>query len=370
MNSYEKKGIASFLAVLFAIVMNVSHLQAGELVLLENSGAQLSLSLPEGTLPISDPSDLLAVFVGGDSCCDGRTPIAGRYGSAGDTLTFSPAFGFEPGQDYVARIRSAHAQEYVAFSLPADEESIPAAVTDLYPSGESLPENTLRFYIHFSVPMQPQVAFDYIRLINEAGEVDEAAFMRFRQELWNEDRTRLSVLIDPGRIKREVATNVELGPALLAGQQYTLAVEGGWLSADGTSTLSTFTRTFQVSEALRTRPDTGLWTVNAPCMRARDTLTVTFDRPFDRHLLTRALHVRNESGAPIDGEIEVAEAERSWHFTPLEPWTAENLILVASPVLEDVAGNNFRDLLDHVTGQQENDLTTTELLIQPRVCGG
>ena len=36
--------------------------------------------------------------------------------------------------------------------------------------------------------------------------------MRLKQELWNEDLVRLTVLIDLGRIKRNVATNVELGP--------------------------------------------------------------------------------------------------------------------------------------------------------------
>ena len=34
----------------------------------------------------------------------------------------------------------------------------PAAVTEIFPSGEILPENTLRFYIHFSVPMRSGVA--------------------------------------------------------------------------------------------------------------------------------------------------------------------------------------------------------------------
>ena len=153
--------------------------------------------------------------------------MAGRYALTDDTLTFSPAFGFDPGQDYVARVwtsRNGHA--LVAFRLPLEAATVPAAVTEIYPSGETLPENVLRFYIHFSAPMTPHVAFDYIKLRDASGTVDDAAFMRFKQELWNEDRTRLTVLIDPGRIKRDVATNLELGPALLAGQQYTLSVDG------------------------------------------------------------------------------------------------------------------------------------------------
>ncbi len=64
--------------------------------------------------------------------------------------------------------------------------------------------------------------------------------MRFKQELWNEDLARLTVLIDPGRIKRNVATNVELGFALLAGRNYTLSVGAGWSSANSESVLPAF----------------------------------------------------------------------------------------------------------------------------------
>lgn len=55
--------------------------------------------------------------------------------------------------------------------------------------------------------------------------------MRLKKELWNEDRARLTVLIDPGRIKRNVATNEALGRALLASRDYMLFVDIGCLSA-------------------------------------------------------------------------------------------------------------------------------------------
>lgn len=187
----------------------------------QNAEAAVALALPDWLA--DEPSKVLQVFVGtGEGCCDTKTPIAGRYTHENNVLSFTPAFGFSAGQNYVARVQEAEDEELIPFRIPVEAAIIPAAVTEIYPSGDTLPENTLRFYIHFTVPMQPQVAFDYIKLRDASGAVDEATFMRFKQELWNEDRTRLTVLIDPGRIKREVATNVELGPALLASQQYTL----------------------------------------------------------------------------------------------------------------------------------------------------
>ena len=218
--------------------------------------------------------------------------------------------------------------------------------------------------------MQPHVAFDYIKLRDAHGAVDDAAFMRFKQELWNEDRTRMTVLIDPGRIKRDVATNLELGPALLAGQRYTIVVEDGWPSAVGSTVLPAFTKAFQASEALRSRPNTNRWSTDTPCVGTRAPLTVAFDRPFDRHLLVRSLSIETNEGGAVQGQIDVGLAERVLLFTPDQPWPAEDLRLIADTTLEDVAGNNFHDLLDHVAGQDDGERSSSQLRISPRKCTG
>jgi len=309
--------------------------------------AAVSLDLPDGLA--GDPSDLLQIFVGTvEECCDTKTPVAGRYVHENTVLSFTPAFGFSAGQDYVARVRRFQSEELVPFRVASDVAIAPAAVTEIYPSSEMLPENTLRFYIHFSVPMRPGVAFDYITLSDASGNADEAAFMRFKQELWNEDRTRLTLLIDPGRIKRNVATNVKLGPALLAGHDYTLSVDAGWPSADGYSVLPAFTKQFTVTAPLRELPDVEQWRVTAPCVGTHEPLQIDFDRPFDRHLLVKDVHVTTDVGRDIVGSIEVGAGERSWSFTPDAPWAIASILVDVSPTLEDVAANNFQDLLDHV----------------------
>ncbi len=97
-------------------------------------------------------------------------------------------------------------------------------------------------------------------------------------------------------------------------------------------------------------------------------MSVTFDRPFDRHLLARALRLETEEGERVEGAITVAEAEHAVNFTPLDPWPAGDLVLIANPALEDVAGNNFRDLLDHIAGQQESDVSTSQRSIRVQNC--
>lgn len=369
-----KYRIASILAVLMMVTIMSSIAQANEngISLSQTGSNTVSLHFAEGAVDWKHDNavDLLLVFVGGiDLCCEGRTPIAGHHTLENNAVTFTPAFGFEPGQDYVARVRmSGEVERFLPFRITSQAAQINAAVTQVFPSGETLPENILRFYIHFSTPMTPHVAFDFIKLRDTSGNVDDAAFMRFKQELWNEDRTRLTVLIDPGRIKREVATNVELGPALLAGKQYSFSVDGGWPSADGKSILPMFSRTFTVSDALRERPDVRLWHVTSPCHGTKEPLTITLDRPFDRHLLNKDIQVVTEDGRFINGIINVGKGETSWSLTPNEPWPPKDLQVVANTELEDVAGNNFQDLLDHVQTNEVGDVALSSLSIKLMSC--
>ncbi len=356
MNFHMKNGIARALAILLCSLL-VPMAQAQDLTLPQVATDPVILQIPEGT---AHPEMLEVTLSGAD------TPIAGRYTVDGEILRFTPAFGFDAGRDYVVRL--PHDNAAVSFRIATDTAQLAPSVVHIYPSGDTLPENTLRFYIHFSVPMQPHVAFDYIKLLDASGVADDAAFMRFKQELWNEDRTRLTVLIDPGRIKREVATNVELGPVLLAGQRYTLSVASGWPSADGTAVLPAFTKAFEVSGALRTRPDTRLWSANTPCAGTRETLTVTLDRPFDRHQLMYALRLETQDGDEIQGEIEINDAEHHWSFTPIAPWPNGSLDLLTDLTLEDVAGNNFVDLLDHVAGTAERDALMPDLRVHIQNC--
>lgn len=297
---------------------------------------------------VVDWTERLAVFVGRGESPEGRhLPVAGRYERRGEFLHFTPAFGFAVGQDYAVRTRrSGGPSVFTNLRLPREGPIPTAAVTDVYPSSDVLPENVLRFYVHFSVPMTPHMASDFVHLRDIAGVADRAAFMRFKQELWNEDRTRLTILIDPGRIKRGVATNLDLGPALVEGGHYLLAVDAGWPSADGSSVLPSFAKSFRVAEALRERPDVAQWTWRPPRAGTLDAFRIDFDRPFDRHLLSDALRVVGGDGQDIVGASQVGNHETSWSFIPDEPWADDTPRFVADDVLEDIAGNNLRELLD------------------------
>ena len=308
----------------------------------------LRLASDEAAHPPSEGCQPLSVFVGSaDSYREQQLPMTGRLERDGRSLSFTPAFGFVAGQEYVVRTgRNGEPDRLTEFRILREGAAAPALVTGVFPSGDVLPENMLRFYVHFSVPMAPHLATDFIALRDATGRADPAAFMRFKQELWNADRTRLTVLIDPGRIKRSVATNLDLGPALLEGQRYELSVDQGWPAADGSSVLPSFSKHFLVGGALREPPNVERWSWRPPQPRTRDVLRIVFDRPFDRHLLDSALHVVDGGGQLVAGTQRPGDSETSWSFTPDEPWTTADVRIAIDGALEDVAGNNFRELLD------------------------
>jgi len=369
-----KSWIAGCLAILtLCFTMSVDALaNQPDLNVPQKSTDPISLTLTDNERDTvrSGGAAVLQVFVGkAETCCDGRTPMAGKYTLKNITLSFTPAFGFEQGQDYLAKIENLEiGPTLVAFRISPTHDAKAASVVQIFPSGDALPENVLRFYIHFSTPMAPGAAFDHIKLRDASGQADEAAFMRFKQELWNEDRTRLTVLFDPGRIKREVATNRALGPALLEGGDYTLEIEDGWASADGATVLPKFTKQISVVAPLRELPDLAQWTINAPCGGSREPLRVQFDRPFDRHLLTKDLHVADNTGRRIAGDIQVGKDERSWSFIPRQAWNGGAVELIVSADLEGVAGNNFRDLLDHVGTEATKPLSEVRQPVQLSMC--
>ena len=87
------------------------------------------------------------------------------------------------------------------------------------------------------------------------------------------------------------------------------------------------------------------------------------DRPFDRHLLEDALRVVTGDGHTVVGTVQIGDDERVWRFIPDQAWAGDNVRIFVDSTLEDVAGNNFRDLLDQPLTRERRAETSTELSV-------
>ena len=101
---------------------------------------------------------------------------------------------------------------------PAVVRSPSTVVTHIYPSGDIVPANQLRMYLHFSAPMDWRSGYDYVMLLDDRGQEVVDAFLPLDADFWNDDRTRYTVFFDPGRVKRGILPNKQMGRALEAGQ--------------------------------------------------------------------------------------------------------------------------------------------------------
>ena len=110
----------------------------------------------------------------------------------------------------------------------APASTLDTVVKQVYPSGRVLPENMLRFYIEFSAPMGrggPRSSTS-VSLTDDGKEVVDP-FLPVEAEFWNPERTRFTLFFDPGRVKRGIKPNRDMGRALVAGRRYTLIVSDG-----------------------------------------------------------------------------------------------------------------------------------------------
>ncbi len=281
-------------------------------------------------------------------------PILGSYRVAGSTLRFTARYPLDqPGYQVLidqALLNGADRQHLaagqqtlrLAIDLEPRKPGRPdqaTAVTAVYPSAPVLPENLLRFYIHFSAPMSRGEAYRRIRLLDAAGKRVADPFLELEQELWSGDGRRFTLLFDPGRIKRGLKPREELGPVLEEGHAYVLVIDRGWIDAAGQPLESEFRRPFQVGPPDQASPSPRDWIVRAPGAGTRDPLEIRFPEPLDNALARRLITVEDGQARIVPGQVSLTAAESRWLLTPNAPWQAGVYRLQIGTELEDLAGN-------------------------------
>jgi hypothetical protein len=285
---------------------------------------------------------------------DDLPDISGRYLLLEHEVEFIPHLPFEKDVKYRAsfdprRLGASLSPEplVLEFLIPR-EQNAPAftEVTQVFPSCGLLPENLLRFYICFSNPMQRGRALPEISLLDSDGQPVTDALYRPPVELWDRTMRYLTVLLDPGRLKRWVGPNVELGPPLKEGQDYNLEIGSGMTDLYGRSLRESFRKHFVVGHAVRKHISVEHWKILPPVTGSLQDLVITFPRPLDWALLLRTITIGSADGSVIDGEVEVDQHETRWRFTPSSPWIAGVYHIDIGCSLEDVCGNRISGPFD------------------------
>ena len=279
--------------------------------------------------------------------------IFGRYQLLDNGIQFIPHFPFESGLRYYASfdprpIGRPGPSEVLTleFALPSEMSAGPTHVKHVFPSSDSLPENLLRFYVCFSNSMQRGRAEEHITLLGPDGRPVPDVLYRPPIELWDRSVRHLTILLDPGRLKRGVGPNRELGPPLKAGQEYTLAIGSGMLDLAGRPLRASLYKRFRVTPAIREPIAVEQWQILPPATNSHEPVALIFPKPLDWALLWHAITITSEHGQPIDGRIAIDRYETRWRFAPTSPWAAGSYLVRVASGLEDVCGNNLLGAFD------------------------
>ena len=282
------------------------------------------------------PTGTLSVTVEGS-----QVPLFGETIVEKGGVAFVPRFPLKPGVTYRAVHQRPNAERVEkSFTLPLPPPSPPTAVRAVFPSRAKLPENLLKFYLHFSAPMSRREAYRRVHLLDSSGKAVELPFLELGEELWDRSATRLTLLFDPGRIKRGLKPREDSGPALEEGKSYTLVIDADWPDADGRPLLQGHRKSFKVLAPDEKQPDPKAWTFVAPKVGSSEPLTVMLDKALDQAMLGRSLGVIDPEGRTLQGRIEIDLEETRWRFHPEAAWRGGTHALVVDTVLEDQAGNS------------------------------
>jgi hypothetical protein len=289
---------------------------------------------------VPEPGDwpqVFAVYAG-----EGDVPqVLGSYRVIGGELIFEPKYPLRAGLRYRAVFRLVQPEVTASFEIPVERKTSTTRVEHIYPSTDVLPDNQLKFYITFTAPMQRGEAWRRIHLYDAAGKPIELPFLELQQELWDPDHRRLTVLFDPGRIKRGLLPLQEAGSAIENGKQYKLVIDREWIDAGGAPLEAGYIKTFRAAPADRTPPDPKHWRVTAPAAATTSPLTLDFPKPMDYALLVHLIEVFDPAGKRLTGSVSIEQQETRWKFTPDAPWARATYQIRIETALEDLAGNRI-----------------------------
>ena len=285
----------------------------------------------------------------------------------GHVFNIHPTFPLRHGETYRLKITLGETDIFeTEVKLPKPEGMV-ADLVWYAPDAPAIPANTLRLYLMFSEPMARGQARQAIQLIRADGTIVNSPFLNLEHELWDPGQRRLTLLLDPGRIKRGVGPNLDSGAALVEGEQYELVISSEMTSADGVALGEELRLPVHVGPPERRKLSLKQWRLMPPKHGSQDTLLIDFGRLVDRAAAERLIRVLRPDGTPVKGRTETDG--KIWKFIPSAAWTVGHARVVIDPAVEDVAGNSFEAPFDKNITAADSDANPAQSLEIP-VFGG
>jgi len=278
--------------------------------------------------------------------------IIGSFSYNKKHTTFKPLLPFQKGNEYTV----VYKNEVYPFVIAIDDNYDYLQVEVLYPNTNVLPANFLKWYVQFSKPVNPSKIYDHIYLIHESDSTKvDRALLPLETPLLSEDGKLLTLWVEPGRQKRDLGPNRELGEVLILDKSYALVIDKELKDTQGIAMQEKYMHSFKVENFDRIKPSITSWKIDVPKANTRETLRINFQEYIDYGSLKGALEIVNESGTIIDGDFTINVNQNFALFKPSQDWNKETYIIKCGSIIEDLAGNNLERLFDRDITVEESD---------------
>ncbi len=312
-----------------------------------------------------EKNNSVSVYFGEVVKTTSQPKIIGSFTNLGTVISFKSKYGFSQGTAYTVLITIENQIQRFVVITPKSNFKPSTSIINVYPTSSQLPMNQLKFYIEFSAPMRLGNAFEHVHLYKlPEGKLESEAFLVTAEELWNPAKTRVTIFFDPGRIKRGVQPNLQLGLPLVEGYTYKLVIDEGWLDVNDVQLLNNFEKIFDVVSVDRESPDPKKWVIDFPKIKNESSINIDFKEALDFGLLHSAILIVDETNRSIEGIIHVSDNEKKWTFTPKDPWLKGNYKMIINAWLEDLSGNNLNRKFDvDLNDKKDTPKNINEVLI-------
>jgi hypothetical protein len=186
--------------------------------------------------------------------------------------------------------------------------------------------------------------------------------------LWDREQKRLTVLFDPGRIKRGVGPYLAAGPPLVEGETYTFRVGPGMRDARGRVLTGAFEKIFVAVAPEPERLDPRRWTIQTPSRGSREPLRVETAVHIDSGAFGGAIRIVTDKGETVAGTASLLPGAPAWQFIPDRDWLPGRYRIEVRTEVEDVSGNSVQSAFDAIAGRSVS-LRDEQLLLSFEIGG-
>ena len=286
--------------------------------------------------------------------------LGGSFIRSANSIRFKPLVPFDWDTNYTI----LYQESLYSFSIKIPEDYERLEVVSVYPNAKEVPSNILKWYVSFSKPINSTNVYNHFKIMDSDGLEINRAILDLNSPLLSKDGQLLTIWIEPGRQKRDLGPNQQLGSVFKANNDYILQILQSLKDVNGVTMETHFEHHFKTTAADRKKPQLSNWSITIPKAQTKESLRIHCTDIIDYGSLINHTVILKD-GNPIQGNVYFNYDNNTIIFKSLKLWNKGYYTVLFNSKLEDISGNNLKRLFDEDSqnNSQEDYLTSLNFTI-------